>query len=231
MLVGMSIALLAASLAFGAQQLIKFPVHARVLFQGDSITDMNRGRSNDPNHILGHSYAFLIASRMGASFPERNVEFINRGISGNKLDDLLSRWQMDTLDLKPTIVSILIGINDVEATTPLASFEGELDRLVTLTASSLPGVKIVMCEPFGLCTGWRKSKWAELEPRLRIVQATTARIAKNHGAIFVPLQAAFDSALKRANADFWIWDGIHPTYAGQQIIADEWCNSVARRLR
>ncbi|NBV79857.1 MAG: lysophospholipase, partial [Verrucomicrobia bacterium] len=52
----------------------------RVLFQGDSITDGNRGRSADPNHILGHGYAFIIAARHGAGFPERKLDFFNRGV-------------------------------------------------------------------------------------------------------------------------------------------------------
>lgn len=60
-----------------------FRKDARVLFQGDSITDGNRGRSMDPNHILGHGYAFIIAASYGAVFPERNLTFLNRGVSGN----------------------------------------------------------------------------------------------------------------------------------------------------
>src|SRR5258706_16021761 len=74
------------------------------LFQGDSITDGNRGRSNDPNHILGHGYVFSIASRAGASFPGKGNLFYNRGISGNKITDLEKRWQTDTLDLKPDVL-------------------------------------------------------------------------------------------------------------------------------
>ena len=83
-----------------------------ILFQGDSITDGNRGRDADPNHIMGHGYAFSIASRLGADYPEKNYHFINRGISANKIIDLKARWQKDTLDLTPDILSILIGVND-----------------------------------------------------------------------------------------------------------------------
>ena len=60
-----------------------------VLFQGDSITDGNRGRSNDPNHILGHGYAFSVAAELGAKYPERGLHFINKGVSGDKVKDLL----------------------------------------------------------------------------------------------------------------------------------------------
>src|SRR3954466_4147847 len=90
----------------------EFPAGARILFQGDSITDGNRGRTADPNHILGHGYAFIIAAKYAAQFPAQHLTFINRGISGNKVSDLAKRWTSDALLLKPTVLSILIGIND-----------------------------------------------------------------------------------------------------------------------
>src|SRR3954463_6527239 len=89
-----------------------FTSGARILFQGDSITDGNRGRNADPNHILGHGYVFLIAARHGAEFPAKKLDFINRGVSGDTVSDLERRWQKDALDLKPDILSILIGVND-----------------------------------------------------------------------------------------------------------------------
>ncbi len=89
-----------------------FHDHDTILFQGDSITDGNRGRSPDPNHILGHGYVFIIAAKYGAAFPERNLNFMNRGVSGNTVADLAQRWQQDTLDFKPDLLSILIGVND-----------------------------------------------------------------------------------------------------------------------
>ena len=70
-----------------------FRKDARILFQGDSITDGGRGRTSDPNHILGHSYAYLIAADFGGHFPERNLTFFNRGVSGNKIPDLVARWE------------------------------------------------------------------------------------------------------------------------------------------
>ena len=85
----------------------------RFLFQGDSITDGNRGRNEDPNHIMGHGYAFSVASRIGADFPSGGFTFFNRGISGDTVTKLEQRWQTDALDLKPDVLSLLVGINDV----------------------------------------------------------------------------------------------------------------------
>ena len=85
-----------------------------IVFQGDSITDMARGRELwDLNHVYGHSYVFLLASQFGYEAPEKNITIYNRGISGNRTVDLYARWKEDTLNLKPDVVSILVGINDI----------------------------------------------------------------------------------------------------------------------
>jgi len=80
------------------------------LFQGDSITDGNRSRNDDWNHVMGHGYQFIIASKLWYDFPKKGFHLFNRGINGNKVNDLAARWQKDTLDIKPDVLSILIGI-------------------------------------------------------------------------------------------------------------------------
>src|SRR5882757_4922710 len=107
-----------------------FPKDACILFQGDSITDGNRGRSADPNHILGHGYAFIIAAKYGATLADRNLTFLNRGISGNAVPDLKARWPKDSLDLNPDVLSILIGVNDQGRNLPIDQFEPLYDQLL-----------------------------------------------------------------------------------------------------
>ena len=96
----------------GLEPIPAFTSGALILFQGDSITDGNRGRSPDPNHILGHGYVFITAARHGAAFPELKLDFMNRGVSGNSVRQLDERWQKDTIELKPDVLSILVGVND-----------------------------------------------------------------------------------------------------------------------
>ena len=203
-----------------------FEPNARILFQGDSITDMNRGRSADPNHILGHSYAFLIAARYGCDYPERHLTFINRGVSGNKVSDLVKRWKADTLDLKPDILSILIGVNDLNGGVSAEQYEQQYDQLLAGTIKSLPEVRLVICEPFGLPVGAKKANWETYKIELAKRQAIVANLAGKYHAPLVRLQKVFDDACKRAPDDYWIWDGVHPTYCGQQLIADEWVKTV-----
>jgi lysophospholipase L1-like esterase len=128
--------------------------NAIILFQGDSITDGNRSRNNDWNHVMGHGYAYLVASRLTYQQPEKNFHFYNRGISGNKVTDLAVRWQEDTINLKPDVLSILIGVNDVNSMfteqdpVNAKKFE-EVYRSILLRAKEkLPAVQLVICEPF-----------------------------------------------------------------------------------
>ena len=202
-----------------------FQPGTRILFQGDSITDGNRGRNEDPNHILGHGYVFIIAAQYGAAFPDLNLTFINRGISGNKTTDLEKRWQQDTIDLKPEVLSILIGVND-NGKVPLEQYEQIYDKLLTQVEAADPKIHLVLCEPFCLQVGKVKENWDMFSKGIREEQQIVARLARNHHAALVRFQRAFDDACKRAPAEHWIWDGIHPTYSGHQIMADEWVRAV-----
>jgi lysophospholipase L1-like esterase len=209
-----------------------FKPESRILFQGDSITDGGRGRNGDPNHVLGHSYAFLIAARYGASYPERKLAFFNRGVSGNKGPQLAERWQKDTLDLNPTVVSILIGVNDIwhplndGKEVSAEQFEAGYDKLLADTVAALPNVKLVLGEPFILPGRATSPKWESWQSHLKKFQAVVEKLGKKYNAPVVRYQKMFDSAAKLAPAEYWIWDGVHPTYAGNQLMADEWARTV-----
>src|SRR4051794_13658930 len=134
------------------------------LFQGDSITDGNRTRNNDWNHVMGHGYQYIIASKLWYDFPNKGLHFFNRGISGNKVTDLTARWQTDTLDIKPDVLSILIGIYDTSAFIKGDSnfsadqYENGYKALLEQTKQQLPNVQFVLCEPFILPVGQVKDK-------------------------------------------------------------------------
>ena len=203
-----------------------FQPNARILFQGDSITDGNRGQGEDPNHILGHGYAFLIAAKFGAMMPERNLTFLNRGISGNKVSDLAARWEKDTLDLKPDVLSLLIGVNDASVNVPQAEYEADLDHLMRRTLKANPSTRLVLCEPFTLPGAHHHDDWDRWRANLEGRQDAVARLAAQYGAILVRFQSAFDAAALRGPASHWIWDTVHPTYSGHQIMADGWIRAV-----
>ncbi len=210
-----AIALLPLAALPGVRRIPAFTTGARILFQGDSITDGNRGRTADPNHILGHGYVFIIAARHGAAFPEASLDFMNRGVSGNTVLDLQKRWHEDTLDLKPDILSVMIGVNDDAQGVPLDRYEQVYDQLLADARAANPKLKPVLCEPFVKHSG-------PVPDSIVHRQAVVARLARKYGAAVVRFQHVFDEATKRAAADYWIWDTVHPTYRGHQLMADEW---------
>lgn len=199
-----------------------FTQGARVLFQGDSITDGHRERGGDPSHALGHGYAYLVAARLGVELAERNLTFLNRGISGHTVPDLDARWQRDTLDLRPDVLSVLIGVNDQGRGLPLSEFEPVYDRLLADARELNPDLRLMLCEPFSLLVGRSDGFWKEWSAGMAQRQAIVARLAEKHGAALVRFQRVFDDAVKRAPAEYWIWDGVHPTPAGHQLMAEEW---------
>ena len=208
------------------------------LFQGDSITDGGRGRGKDWNHVMGQDYAYLISSRLWYDHPKKNFHFFNRGISGNKITDLAARWQQDTLELKPDLLSILVGVNDVAAFMKgdqkhsAEQYEKEYRSLLDQTKLALPNIQLVLCEPFYLTVPNKKQDEPELystefEKRRQIVR----RLSLEYNAIFVEFQHAFNQALQQAPAEYWIWDSIHPMPAGHEMMAREWIRQVNKKLK
>lgn len=209
------------------------------LFQGDSITDGNRGRNKDPNHIMGHGYAFSVASRVGADFAESNHVFYNRGISGNRVPDLKKRWQADTLDIKPNVLSILIGINDTSALINKPAVEdADIDLFETTYRGILlqskeqnPVTLFVLCLPFVYQIAKVKDNWEKYNSIVAQLTERIKKLATEFNAVLVDFPAVFDKANKRASPEYWIWDGIHPTVPGHELMAREWIKQVSTRLR
>ena len=207
------------------------------LFQGDSITDGNRTRNNDWNHVMGHGYAYLIASRLWYDHPDKNLMFYNRGISGNRVKDLDARWQQDTLDLKPDVLSILIGVNDVLAMVrnnnpePAQAFRETYMKILDKTRAALPDTRIVLCEPFILPLGWVNDKTEIWQDEILKRQQMVRELAETYQTMFVELQKPFRDACRKAPASYWIWDGVHPMPAGHELIARLWIREVGKKLR
>ena len=211
-----------------------------ILFQGDSITDglreKNRDRAWDLNHQMGHGYAFLVNARWGAQYPERRLAFINRGISGNRIADLYGRWQEDAVNLRPDVLSILVGINDAAFTLWEQSGSGpeRFGRIYQLlldeARAANPALLPVLMEPFVMPVGDRKDTYQDWLSLLRPLQEQTRLIAERNGAIFIPLQERFNALCQVREASYWVWDGIHPTVSGHQVIADAWMEAVGPAL-
>lgn len=208
-----------------------------VLFQGDSITDGNRGRNDDPNHILGHGYQYIVSSRIAADYPDRDFKFINKGISGNRSVDLFARWKEDALNLKPDLLSILVGVNDIgtefsrKAGVSAQKMELVLDLMLAETKSQYPDLIVVLCEPFILPVGAVKERWNEWSDEMTMRRDVVKKLADKHNTIYVPFQQEFDRMCSVQEPEYWIWDGVHPTYAGHGMMANVWLDVVKDELK
>jgi lysophospholipase L1-like esterase len=204
-----------------------------ILFQGDSITDSGREKQKElPNNpaSFGSGYAFMSASRILEHFPGKKLQIYNRGISGNKVFQLADRWEKDCLQLKPSLLSILIGVNDYwhmrngQYNGTVEIYENDYRKLLTRTKEILPDVKFVVCQPFGLPgTSAVNTEW--MIP-FGAYQEAAHNIAREFNAIWVPFQKVFDEAVKHAPATYWSGDGVHPTMAGSQLMANAWLAEV-----
>ncbi|HEV7401961.1 MAG TPA: SGNH/GDSL hydrolase family protein [Chthoniobacteraceae bacterium] len=180
-------------------------------------------------HLLGLVLAGLLvhfAAKYGAAFAASNLEFMNRGISGNTVRELQKRWEEDTLKLKADLLSILIGVNDESHGVPLDEYERTYDELITHAKTANPKLRVVLCEPFTLPVGKRKEGYDTWRAGLQARQDVVAKLATKHDAALVRFQPIFEAACKTAPAEHWIWDGVHPTYSGHQLMADEWERTV-----
>ena len=203
----------------------------RILFQGDSITDAMRSRDNDL--ASGHGYPTLVKAKLGYEEPGKYT-FLNRGISGNRIVDLYARIKADLINLKPDVLSILIGINDVWHEighgngVSVEKYERVYDWLLTEVKEALPEVRILLLEPFVLqghateATEEKPERWEFFRTQTPLYAAAAKRLAEKHGTTFVPLQHLFDEACKLAEPAYWLHDGVHPTAMGHELIAREW---------
>jgi len=206
-----------------------------ILFQGDSITDEGRKKDKpDANDTagLGRGYPAHAAGMIMGDHPDLGLKFYNRGISGNKVPDLAARWKTDCIDLKPDILSILIGINDIWHTfafgtnyqATIADYEEGYRQLIKEALAAKPDTRVVICEPFTTRDKNFKSKVDGKTPADFAVVAK--KIADDLKLTFVPFQSAIDKACKAAPANFWLWDGIHPSQPGHALMAQVWRRAV-----
>ena len=196
-----------------------------ILFQGDSITDADRDRNRDTTFGLG--YPHLIAAKAGFDCPGA-YRFLNRGVSGDRIVDVYARIKQDIINLRPDVMSILIGVNDVwhelneQNGVDTAKYERVYDMMIAEIRAALPQIKIMILEPFvthGVATD---PKWDAFSGDVADHAAAAKRIAEQYDLAFVPLQSVFDAALEKAPAAYWTQDGVHPTTAGHELIAREW---------
>jgi lysophospholipase L1-like esterase len=205
-----------------------------ILFQGDSITDAWRRREfYYPNDSpgMGLGYVHQAVSELVGKYPHRNLRCYNRGVGGDKVHQLAKRWQDDCLQLQPDVLSILIGVNDFWHTLShnykgtVATYEGDFRKLLDRTREKLPNVQLIIAEPFVVKGGTAITE-KDWFPAFSAYQEAAKKVASDYKAHFIPLQSIFDEALSKADVAYWCPDGVHPSLAGNYLMAQAWLKVI-----
>lgn len=198
-----------------------------ILFQGDSITDV--GRRDTPDG-LGTGYPAILHGWFQARRSTAGYRTLNRGIGGDRTTELLARWKEDCLDLRPDVLSISIGVNDVwrirgewngQTYVDAKQFEGNYRRLLDQAKAGGIG-RVVLMSP----TTIEEERDGELSQLLDERTAQVRLLARDYGALYVPTREAFVAALKAPSNTQWTLDGCHPTVAGHALMAATWWDTV-----
>lgn len=217
-----------------AQETMKLKVGDVLLFQGDSITDAGREKQNPvANAGLGRGYPNFIADQLRKKYSELDLQVHNRGISGNKVPDLASRWDKDCIAIKPRVLSILIGVNDIwhklngRYDGTAETYRDGFAALLSRTREALPETTIVICEPFVLESGTVKENKDKWFPEFEVRRGYAKEVAEGAGAVWVPFQTMFDEAVAAGSTpEMFAGDGVHPTAQGHQLMAKTWIEKV-----
>ena len=201
----------------------------KLLFQGDSITDM--GRDRDDIHSLGWGYPKYAAPLIAEKFSDKEFEFIDKGIGGDKTSDLVARLQEDFIDIQPDVVSILIGINDVWHRAGDRSWMSDEEfennyRTVLEAIKTKTNAKIMLIEPFLIPVEDKLYFREDLYRKIEVIR----KLAREYADVYMPTDGLLQSAFIGDDPISYAEDGVHPTEKGARYIARIYCDYISKIL-
>ena len=211
----------------------------KILFYGDSITDMGRARPGEECCCkqYGMGYPYFVMGELKYEDPAK-YEAVNTGISGNRVVDLYQRVKIDCWNHNPDVISILIGVNDVwheqidnyNNGVDIKRYEKVYRMLIEDTLEKLPNVKIMILEPFvakGTATEAKWENFLEVKEYAKVAK----KIAEDYNLPFIPLQDKIDKAIEKHGVFHVLYDGVHPNVYGAKLIANEWIKTFKENIK
>lgn len=196
---------------------------SRVLFLGDSITDIKFNKKSNRQLKGKKIYALGVGEKIKKECPK--AEVFCRGIASNRVYHLYDRLTKDCINLKPNVIVMLIGVNDAwenyvpEQYPPLRRpMKPHLDEIYRRIKTELDDVQILVLLPFMTDSVEEKLPFHKVLDSFRDELEQTA---KENGAEVIDLQAVLNAAQKEFAPKELATDGIHPTNLGHKIICDE----------
>ena len=196
-----------------------------ILFIGDSITDCGRRAAERP---LGNGYVKFFCDMLTIREPEKKINIINKGISGDTVTGLQTRWTDDVLFHKPHWIAIKIGINDIHRTLrqsgdaiPPELFRDSYNDILFRTKSALPKCEMLLIEPFYISiensdNSFRKSVLDILPEYIGVIR----EMSKKYKTRLVKTHEIFQELLKYHEADVFCPEPVHPYLIGHMAIAE-----------
>lgn len=200
----------------------------KILFQGDSVTDAGRDRSNP--HDMGEGYAKYASAMLEDSFPDVEFEFLNLGVSGDRTENLVARLENDFVEIQPDIISIMIGVNDVwhrflcGIETTDSQFE-ENYRTILQAIKEKTNAKIFMIAPFTIddCYSDKAELREELDRKIAIVE----RLAGQYADAYLNIDAVLSALDADGDKMTYSQDGVHPSAEGACFIGQKYLEAVS----
>ena len=204
----------------------------KIVFQGDSITDAGRDFRN--YHNMGNGYPKFASKFISEAHPEREFDFYNFGISGNRTCQVFDRLYKDGIEFQPDIFSILIGINDIwhrYGNNKIATTDAQIEtnyRAILERVKRETNAKIIMLSPYLLDCEDKTLMREDLKTVLPIVR----KLAQEFADVYVPLDEKFEEAMKtQPEPKFYSADGVHPNQNGAEFIGKLYAEAVDSLLK
>lgn len=199
----------------------------RIVFAGDSVTDMGRqhplGEGLFDN--VGRSYVRILENMFAAFYPEVKLRITNAGIAGNTSRDLLARFDEDVVSLKPDWVSVCIGVNDVwrqfdspaiaDAAVMPDEYEKNIEQMIEKVKGKVKGIFIL--SPYYM----EPNREDMMRKRMDEYVDVCKKLAKKHGCIFIDFQKMYENYCKVRHSSYIAWDRVHPNQVGATLMARE----------
>ncbi len=200
----------------------------RIVMLGDSITE----KGENPG-----GYVWLLQRYFNILYPDRKIEIINGGISGNKSTDMAGRFQRDVLDKKPDLITINVGVNDVwhgfydfknNETHPLGDLPAGVtlplyrEKLISMIlAAQKAGIRVVLLSPTPIYEDPDNPE----NRRLTQYIETMREVASQNNCLFINLNIPLTEVIRvyQKHAGMMqnvvTYDGVHLNKIGNRIIA------------
>jgi acyl-CoA thioesterase-1 len=192
------------------------PSETRVVFMGDSITE-GWGMK-----------ATATSPARGEFFPGK--PYINRGISGQSTPQMLVRFRQDVILLKPKVVVLLAGTNDIAENTGKETIEEIGNNIASMSdLARANGIRVVLCSVLP-ASDFHWHKGLEPAPKIKALNAWMKDYAAKNGFVYVDYYSPMANSEGGLKAELSP-DGVHPNKAGYDVMAPLAESGIAEALR